>query len=174
MRCSSLIQKRHRIIAAPLRPNTRSTKPKPVMKRLTALVTTLALGFALTQSAQAGDREWATAGKILTGVFAGSVLTRALEPAPVYTYQSTTTYYTAPAVVSTPVYVQQPQVIVQPAPVVVQQPAQVVVQTTPVYVQPAPVMVQTWPVYVRPSPVVTYHHSHHHGFFGRPRAAFCW
>jgi len=136
------------------------------MKKLTLLLTTLALTAASAPDARAGDKEWATAGKILTGVFAGSVLTRALDPAPRHVYHTTTVYQTAPAVVSTPVCV-QPQIVYAP-------PAPVVVQTAPVVVQPAPVYVQPRVVYVQPAPVLTYHHVHRHGYFGRPRPTFCW
>jgi hypothetical protein len=147
-------------------------------------------GIAVTASpfiptAQAGDREWATAGKILTGVAAVHVLSRAFDPPPVYQAA-----YVAPA----PVVVQAaPQTVyVQPAPVVVQQvapapvvapaptvaaapvaPAAPVVVTQPVYVQPAPVYVAApqpvyvAPVYYYPRPVISfgfgfggYHHGH--------------
>ena len=47
---------------------------------LTAAVALIAtLTFPAT-TAVAGDEEWATAGKILTGVVAGEVIRRALEP----------------------------------------------------------------------------------------------
>ncbi|MBI1839498.1 MAG: hypothetical protein HYR88_01425 [Verrucomicrobia bacterium] len=71
--------------------------------------------------AQANDRGWATAGKVLTGVFAAHAISRVLDP-PVY--------YVAPA----PVIVQQP-VVVQQAPVVVQTVQSV--QATPTYAVPA-------------------------------------
>lgn len=76
-------------------------------------------GAALTVSpfvdqSFAGDREWSTAGKVLTGVFAAQVISRALQPPPVY-------------VAPTPVYVQQP----------------VYVQTTPTVVQTVPVVQTT-------------------------------
>lgn len=122
------------------------------MKKFATLLTTLAVMTAGVQTACAGDKEWATAGKILTGVFAGSVLTRALEPAPVYTYQ-TTAYYSPPVCV---------------------QPATVVVQPAPVIVHPAPTVVYAQPVYVSPAPVVTYHFSYRRGYFCHPRPTFCW
>lgn len=120
------------------------------MKKLIATGTTLALLAAFgAPNAAAGDRGWATAGKVLTGVGAGLFIAKAFEPAPVY--QTTVVYQTAPVVYAAPpqpVVVQQvapvvvaPQQVVYQQPVVVQQPAQVV------YVQPAPV------VYVQPAPV---------------------
>lgn len=137
------------------------------MKKLVLTLTTLALAGTAVQNVQAGDREWATAGKILTGVFAGSVLTRAFEPAPVYTYQ-TATYVTPTVCAPAPVVVQSVPVYVHPAPVYVQ-PAPVWVQPAPVYVQPAPVFVYSQPVYVRPAPVISFrfgygggHHHRHH------------
>lgn len=55
-------------------------KKKPQIIKVTAVLTALALTIAgLTpQPAQAGDEEWATAGKILTGVVAGHILTHGL------------------------------------------------------------------------------------------------
>jgi hypothetical protein len=136
------------------------------MKKLTLLLTALALTAASAPDARAGDKEWATAGKILTGVFAGSVLTRALDPAPAHVYHTTTVYHPAPAVVSTPVYVQPQVVYARPAPVVV--------QTAPVVVHAAPVCVQPRVIYVQPAPVVTYHHVHRHQHYGHHRVAFYW
>ena len=115
------------------------------MKTLIATLATAALLAGGTQRAAAGDREWATAGKILTGVVAGAVIASAIEPAPVYTYQSATWYAPPP-----PVYVQ---------------PAPVVLYTAPVCVRPAPVI-----VFAPPRPVVSFsigfgggfHHRSHH------------
>lgn len=112
---------------------------------------------------QAGDSEWATAGKILTGVVAGTALARVFCP-PVYE---------APAVVYVPppppavVYVPAP-VVAQPAQVVVQ-PARVVVHPAPVvYAPPPPVFPYAAPVYMAPRPAVSFHvglgfgHPHYH------------
>ncbi len=113
------------------------------MKTLIATLATAALLAGGTQRAAAGDREWATAGKILTGVVAGAVIASAIEPAPAYTYQSATWYAPPP-----PVYVQ---------------PAPVVVYSTPVCLRPAPVI-----VLAPPRPVVGFsfgfgsHHLPHH------------
>ena len=114
------------------------------MKTLIATLATAALLVGGMQHAAAGDREWATAGKILTGVVAGAVIASAIEPAPAYTYQSATWY--AP-----------PPVYVQPAPVVV--------YSAPICVRPAPVVVVG-----PPRPVVSFsvgfgggiHHRSHH------------
>jgi hypothetical protein len=138
------------------------------MKTAFATLTAAALVGATTQHALAGDREWATAGKILTGVVAASVISKAFEPVPVY--HSTVTYAQAPTVV----YTAPPPVIVQPAPaplVVQQAPAPTVVYQQPVYVQPAPVYVVRAPVYVARAPVyvrpprlsvhVGFGHRHH-------------
>jgi len=114
------------------------------MKTLFAILATATLLQGGTQRAAAGDREWATAGKILTGVVAGAIIASAIEPAPAYTYQSATWY--AP-----------PPVYVQPAPVVV--------YSAPICVRPAPVVVVG-----PPRPVVSFsvgfgggiHHRSHH------------
>lgn len=79
------------------------------MKTSIALLSGLALvSSPFVSSVSAGDREWATAGKVLTGVAAVQVLSRAFCPPPVYQ----TTY----VVPTTPVYVQQPQVVYAPGP----------------------------------------------------------
>ena len=135
------------------------------MKKTIAILTLVALTAVGVQTASAGDREWATAGKVLTGLVAAHVVARAFEPAPVYA----TSYYAPP-----PVYVQPaPQVVYQQP--VYQQP---VVYPQPVYGQPAVVYVQPAPVYFpaprhcyAPLPVVSFsfgfgfgHGSHsHHG-----------
>lgn len=136
-------------------------------------LTAAAVLLAGAPSTQAGDREWATAGKVLTGVVAGSILLRALEPAPCRTV--TTTYYAPPTVVyQQPVVVQSAPVAVRPVATV--QAAPVYAQPAPVYVQPAPVVyVQPAPVYVQPAPVVYYrtvsYGPHYHRHF-HPR--HCW
>jgi len=115
------------------------------MKTLIATLATAALLVGGMQLAAAGDREWSTAGKILTGVVAGAVIASAIEPAPVYTYQTATWYAPPP-----PVYVQ---------------PAPVVVYSAPVCARPAPVV-----VFAPPRAVVSfgigfgagYHHRPHH------------
>jgi|TARA_R110000868_G_scaffold251412_7_gene508198 hypothetical protein len=101
----------------------------------------MVMGIALasvlaSQSVKAGDREWATVGKVLTGVAVVHVIDRIVNPPPQVVY------------VQQPVVVQQP-VIVQPTPVV--------------YVQPAPVVYYAAPsVVVYPTPVYYGHYHHHH------------
>jgi hypothetical protein len=131
------------------------------------------------QPVLAGDREWATAGKVLTGVMAGSILARAFEPAPTVVYAPPPVYYTQTVVAAPPApmatianapVVQAAPVVGQPVvqPVYVQQPAPVVVYQQPVYVAPAP-------VYYYPRPVIGFHfgfgggyHSHYgHGHYRR-------
>jgi len=115
------------------------------MKTLIATLAAAALLAGGTTRAAAGDREWATAGKILTGVVAGAVIASAIAPAPVYTCQAAGWYAPPP-----PVYVR---------------PAPVVVYSTPICVRPAPVVVVG-----PPRPVVSfsvgfggeYHHRSHH------------
>jgi len=105
-------------------------------------VPVLLAALTLTSSAFAGDREWATVGKVLTGVAVIRVIDRIVTPhQPVVVYAQ-------------PVVVYQP--VVTPVPVVVASPPTVVyVQPVPVvYYQPAPV------VYYQPSPVF-FNHPHH-------------
>ena len=114
------------------------------------LITIAVLSATLTSQTFAGDREWATVGKVLTGVAVIHVIDRIVNP-------PTQVVYVQPQ----PVVYAQPVVYVQPQPVVYVQP--VVVQPQPVvYYQPAPV------VYVQPAVVVhgswgrPVHHYHHH------------
>lgn len=102
------------------------------------LITIAALGATLTSQTLAGDREWATVGKVLTGVAVIQVVDRVLNPPPQVVY-----------VQSQPVVYTQP-VVVQPQPVV--------------YVQPQPVVYYTSPsVIVYPAcPTPVYYHHHHH------------
>lgn len=138
-------------------------------KSMKKVVTVLAVGGLLLAGAQqshAGDREWATAGKVLTGVIAGAVIAKSFEPAPVYT-ETRVVYQSAPA-----------PVVYQPAPTVVYQSAPVVVQPRVVYVQPAPVVYHPAPVIVHRAPVVHHVHApvvtHHYSFGYRPRHRVCW
>lgn len=131
------------------------------MKKMILTLSALAILGASSPAVSAGDREWATAGKILTGVVAGSVLVRAFEPAPVY-------YHPAPVYVHpAPVYVQAP-----PPPTVVYS-TPVYVQPAPVYVTPAPVYVQPAPVYVAPPPVVRFHFGFGRAYCGPPVYRIC-
>lgn len=148
------------------------------MKKVILTVLTVAIAGAALQPAYAGDREWATAGKILTGVAVGAVIAKALTPEPEYVYAPAPTYvYTpAPAYTYAPpppapvVYVPAP-VVVAPAPVVYA-PAPVVYAPAPVvyappqvvYVAPPPRVVYRPPMFVhRPAAVVSFHFGGHHG-----------
>ncbi len=104
------------------------------------LITIAALSATLTSQTFAGDREWATVGKVLTGVVAIQVIDRIVNP-------PTQVVYVQPQ----PVVYAQP-VVVQPQPVVYYQPAPVV------YVQPQPAVV-VYGAWGRP--VHHYHHHHH-------------
>ena len=71
------------------------------MKNSIAILSLTALVAASVQTASAGNREWATVGKVLTGVAAVHVISHALHPAPVYVAAP-------PQVVYVPVYVNGP------------------------------------------------------------------
>ena len=66
--------------------NINRNNERDFVKILIATLATATLLSGGMQRATAGDREWATAGKILTGVVAGAVIASAIEPAPVYTF----------------------------------------------------------------------------------------
>ena len=109
------------------------------------LITIAALSATLASQTFAGDREWATVGKVLTGVAVIHVIDRIVNPPTQVVYVQP-----QPVVYAQPVVVQP--VVVQPVPVVYYQPAPVV------YVQPQPVVVLHggWG-----RPVHHYHHHHH-------------
>jgi hypothetical protein len=113
-------------------------------------VPVLLAALTLTSSAFAGDREWATVGKVLTGVAAIRVIDRIVTPPqPVVVYAQPVVVY-QPVVTPVAVVVASPPTVVyvQPAPVVYYQPAPVI------YYQPSPV------IYYQPSPVF-FNHPHH-------------
>ena len=102
------------------------------MKTAVLAVTILSLGAASLTSVQAGDREWATAGKVLTGVVAAGVIVNAFQPH----------YYERTVVCQSP----PPTVVCQaPAPQVVYVPA-----PAPVVCYAAPRRVVYVPAYHRP------------------------
>lgn len=126
------------------------------MKTAVLAVTILSLGAASLTSVQAGDREWATAGKVLTGVVAAGVIVNALQPH----YERTVVYQTPPPQV---VYqAPPPQVVYVPAPVCAPPPPRVVYCSAP-----APVVYVPAPYYHRP--YREYGHGHGHGHFGGGR-----
>ncbi len=148
------------------------------MKTAIFALTALAVTMANNPRAAAGDREWATAGKVLTGVVAGTVLLRALEPRPVV---ATTYVYPAPTVVAAaPVVVQPSRTVVQTVPP--PPPGTVYVQPAPVYyAAPAPVYVQSVPVYappprvyMAPPPGFYVNVGYARGFYPRPHRVVCW
>ena len=110
---------------------------------MTKLITIAALSATLTSQTFAGDRDWATVGKVLTGVAVIHVIDRIVNP-------PTQVVYVQPQ----PVVYAQPVVYVQPQPVVYVQP--VVYAQPVVYVQPQPVVV-VYGGWGRPV-----HHYHHH------------
>ena len=112
---------------------------------MTKLITIAALSATLVSQTFAGDREWATVGKVLTGVAVIHVIDRIVNP-------PTQVVYVQPQ----PVVYAQPGVYVQPQPVVYVQP--VVYAQPVVYVQPQPVVV-VYGGWGRP--VHHYHHHHH-------------
>ena len=100
-----------------------------------------AILLASNMSVYAGDREWATVGKVLTGVAAIQVIDRIVNPPTQVVYVQQPVVYAQPA-----------QVVVQPQPVVYVQPAQVVYYGSPqVIVYPG-----------CPTPIYRYHYYHHH------------
>lgn len=127
------------------------------MKKLIVVAAVLAFAGAQFQTAKAGDREWATAGKILTGVAIGAVIAGAVDSHASYsvTYSSGPAYCPPPRVVCPPPVVYVPQRVVY-APPVVCAPPPVVVYRPPVVCAP-PVR---YVVYDR-------HDSRGHGHHGR-------
>jgi hypothetical protein len=104
---------------------------------LTVLGASLALGTM--QPAMAGG--WCVAGKVLTGVVAGSILVDALTP-----HTTTVVYAPAPPVV----YAPAPQIVYTPAPVYYGRPC------------PPPPVYYVRPAYPVPPPVVVYPARRHH------------
>lgn len=127
------------------------------MKKLIVVAAALAFAGAQIQTARAGDREWATAGKILTGVAIGAVIAGAVDSHASYsvTYSSGLAYCPPPRVVCPPPVVYVPPRLVY-APRVVCAPPPLVVYRPPVVCAP-------------PVRYVAYdrHDSHGHGHHGR-------
>lgn len=129
------------------------------MKKWIATLTVAALTVACAPTMRAGDREWATAGKVLAGVIAGAAIVQALQPPPQCAPAPAVVYAPPPAVVVAP----------PPPPPVVCVPAPVVVAPAPVVCAPPPLVVCGPAVHLRPAPVVavrfafTPGHPHRHG-----------
>lgn len=99
------------------------------MKNILVSLAVAALIACGMQKASASDREWATAGKVLTGVAVGAAIAAAVQPGPVYVQGPSPAFYVPPAR------------CLQPAPVVV--------YSTPYCARPAPVVVYAGPPVVR-------------------------
>jgi hypothetical protein len=111
------------------------------MKKLIVAVSVLALAGTGLQTARAGDREWATVGKILTGVAVGAVVASALDATPVRASVSYT--YVAPAPCPPPAMVYAPPPPPPPPVVYCPPPRAVVVYERPVCAPRPVVVVQT-------------------------------
>jgi hypothetical protein len=127
------------------------------MKKMIFAAVTLAVVGMSAQTVRAGDREWATVGKVLTGVAAGAVIARAVD-GPAYVSAS---YGYGPGYSVT---------VATPAPC--PPPVPVVYAPAPVCYAPAPVVYcAPRPVYYAPAPVYVsyghYGHSYGHGHYYR-------
>jgi len=119
------------------------------MKKLILAATILAIAGMNLQTANAGEREWATVGKVLTGVVAVNILANTLDVHP--RYATTYTY-------SEPAYCPPTRVVYAPAPQVVYAPPRVV------YYRPAPVVYHV-PAYCVPR-MVSYRDRDDHNYHG--------
>ena len=117
------------------------------MKKMILAVMTVAVVGMSAQPARAGDREWATVGKVLTGVAAGVVIAKAVDSHSSYVSASYGSYGNSSGY-SVSYSVGAPPSCPPPCP-----PPRVVCAPQVVYV-PAPVVYQ--PVYCAPRPVVYY------------------
>jgi len=133
------------------------------MKKMFFAAIAVAVVGMSVQTTQAGDREWATVGKVLTGVAAGAVIARAVDGGP--TYVSASYGYATPAYSVT---VAAPAPCPPPAPVVYA-PAPVVYAPAPVVYAPAPVVyvAPPRPVYYAPAPVYVGYGYRGHGHYYR-------
>jgi hypothetical protein len=164
----------------------------------TKIITATTLGLlaaAGVQNTLAGDREWATAGKVLTGVAAASIISHALAPRPTVVYAGAppmVVYQTVPTtttavVTSQPVATTTTTVPVATVPdaptipnapavgtqtVIVQQPPTVVYQQPAVVYAPAPAVVYAPAPYYYPPRVgfsVVVGGGYHHGYYHHRR-----
>ena len=87
------------------------------MKKLILAATILAMVGMHLQTAKAGEQQWSTVGKVLTGVAAASFIVSALDCQTAHCSVSYT--YSTPACAPRPVVYAPRPVVVAPAPVVV-------------------------------------------------------
>ncbi|MCX8092078.1 MAG: hypothetical protein N3I86_14290 [Verrucomicrobiae bacterium] len=126
------------------------------MKTLVVVLSVLALAGTSLQTARAGDREWATVGKILTGVAIGAVVAGALDAAPVHASVSYTCVAPAPCPPPAVVYCPPP-----PPPVVYCPPP----PPPPVLYCPPPRRIVVYEPACPPAPVVFVKKTHpRHGW----------
>lgn len=133
------------------------------MKKMILAAVAVAVVEMSAHTARAGDREWATVGKVLTGVAAGVVIARAVDCDASYTsvsYGYAAPVYSVSYTACPPPPCPPPRVVC--APPVVYAPAPVVYQ--PVYYAPRP-------VYYAPAPV--YHVSYGYGGRGYGHGRGC-
>ena len=76
-----------------------SENERQKMKKIIAVAMLLAIATANVQTAHAGNREWATVGKVLTGVAAGVVIANALDCHPAHYSVTYSSYAPAPSIV---------------------------------------------------------------------------
>ena len=88
------------------------------MEKIIVAVTVLTLAAASLQTTKAGDREWATVGKILTGVAAVSLVAHAVDNRSANYSVSYSSYAPAPCSAPRVICAPQPRVVYVPAPVV--------------------------------------------------------
>ena len=120
------------------------------MKKWILTATAAGLVAMGAPTAHAGDREWATVGKVLTGVAAGVVIANAFNPPPAcasVSYGYATPGYSISYTVSAPPPCPPPPRVVCP-------PPRVVCAPPPVVYVPAPVVMAYPPVVCAPRPMV--------------------
>ena len=126
------------------------------MKKMILAAVAVAVVGLNAQPAHAGDREWATVGKVLTGVAAGVVIANAIDHGQGYASVSYGSYGCGPSGISVSYSTYAPAPCPPPPRVVYVAPA-------PVYV-PAPVVCTPVPVVYAPAPVRYVSNGHGHGY----------
>ncbi|MEY4386211.1 MAG: hypothetical protein RLY20_1494 [Verrucomicrobiota bacterium] len=138
------------------------------MKKMILAAVAVAVVGMSTPTAHAGDREWATVGKVLTGVAAGVVIANAIDNGPGYASVGYSSYGCGASGVSVSYSTYAPApcpppprvVYVAPAPVYVPAP---VVCAPPVVVY-RPAVCAPAPVVCAPAPVRYVSNGHGHGY----------